>query len=271
MELKHINLELKEAGKILSLQLNRPKKRNAFNDELISEFQQVFDGPALSKGDSYESVRLILLHGAGKAFCAGGDLNWMKASLDLSEEDNFKDCQKLTKMFQTMDTCPNPVVGVVHGYAIGGGVGLASICDHLIAETETVFSLSEVKLGLIPACIAPFVLGKVGYSQCRSLFVSGERFKAEKAQKIGLVHEIANKDELWEVANKRIQLILEGGPRAIGVAKSLLHKLKGELANAPLQEQLGFAAGQLAQLRVSQEGQEGLRSFLEKRSPAWRA
>ena len=116
MDCKHINLELKNDGKVLSIQLNRPEKRNVFNDELISELQAIFDGPAVNKGgDEYKNVRLVLLHGAGKAFCAGGDLNWMKSSLDLSEKENFEDCQRLTKMFHAMDTCPNPIVGVVHG------------------------------------------------------------------------------------------------------------------------------------------------------------
>jgi methylglutaconyl-CoA hydratase len=169
-----------------------------------------------------------------------------------------------------MDSCPVPVVGLVHGFAIGGGVGLVSVCDHVIAVDSTVFSLSEVKLGLIPACIGPFVVAKIGVSQARSLFVSGERFKADKAQKIGLVHDVCLESELEDRAQKVLAGILEGGPRAIEAAKFLVHTLSRELVGQDFQKSLDFAAAELAQLRVQPEAQEGVTAFLEKRAPSWR-
>jgi methylglutaconyl-CoA hydratase len=158
----------------------------------------------------------------------------------------------------------------VHGFAIGGGVGLVSVCDHVIAAEDTVFSLSEVKLGLIPACIGPFVVAKIGVSQARSLFVSGERFRGEKAQKINLVHEVCPVADLEARAQKVIANILEGGPRAIEAAKFLVHTLSRDLVGKDFQKALDFAAGELAQLRVLPEAQEGVTAFLEKRAPSWR-
>ena len=258
-------------GRILNVKLNRPEVRNAFNGKVIEELAKVFNGPALGKGKGYENIRLIYLSGEGKAFCGGGDLNWMKSGLDLTEEENFKDCQRLTRMFLAMDRCPKPLIGIVHGAAIGGGVGLVSVCDHIVAEENTVFSLSEVKLGLVPACIGPFVLSKVGMSNARSLFLSGERMKAKKAQTVGLVHDVTSEKDLWVRTQQLGQQILEGGPFAIAIAKNLLHTLDKDLRAESLEKQLDFAAAELAKLRVGDEGQEGVRAFLEKRAPSWRS
>jgi methylglutaconyl-CoA hydratase len=170
-----------------------------------------------------------------------------------------------------MDRCPVPLIGLVHGYAIGGGVGLVSVCDHVIAAEDTVFSLSEVKLGLIPACIGPFVIGKIGTSQARSLFVSGERFKAEKALKINLVHEVCSAIELQKRGDEVATRMLEGGPHAIEAAKFLIHTLSRDLLREDFSKSLDFAAGELAQLRVLPEAQEGLKAFLDKRTPSWRS
>lgn len=267
---ENLRLELRRDGRVLVVHLNRPEVRNAFNEILIKELHETFNGPAAGKSAGYEKVRLVILRGEGKAFCGGGDLNWMKSSLALSEAENFKDCRVLTEMFLAMDRCPNPVVGYVHGFAIGGGVGLTSVCDHIIAEENTIFSLSEVKLGLIPACIGPFVLSKIGLSQCRSLFISGDRFSAERAREIGLVHEVVqaeNADARLEALEKQI---LEGGQHAISVAKELLQTLFWDLRNQEFSDSLDYAAKSLARLRVGPEGQEGLKAFLEKRTPAWR-
>lgn len=268
--MENLKLSLEHEGKLLRVTLNRPEKRNVFNADLIKELTYVFSGPACGNEEGYENVRVILLHGAGKSFCAGGDLNWMKASLDLSEEENFRDCKRLTKMFHLMDTCPKPVVGMIHGHAIGGGVGLACMCDHLIAETNTMFSLSEVKLGLVPACIGPFVIQKIGTSHARSLFVSGERFTGEKAQAIGLIHEHTSEDKLEERAMQVCRQIMTSGPHAVGVAKNLIHVLSREMQNENFDVALDFAARELARLRVGEEGQEGVKAFLEKREPSWR-
>ena len=264
------NLKVEKKDHVLRVKLNRPEVRNAFDEVLIAELQDVFSGPAAGKTKGYEDVRAVVLQGEGPSFCGGGDLKWMKASLDLSHEENIEDCRRLTHMFLTMDRCPRPVIGVVHGYAIGGGVGLVSVCDHVIAADTTQFSLSEVKLGLIPACIGPFVIGKIGASHARSLFVSGERATAEKAMRIGLVHEVVKESELESRTNTVLQRILEGGPNAIEAAKYLIHTLTRDLNREPFSESLNFAAAELAQLRVQPEAQEGLRAFLDKRVPTWR-
>ncbi len=265
--MKHLKTVFK--NNVLYLTINRPEVRNAFNEELIAEYQKVFAAITAEEAP-FEKVRAVVLKGEGAAFCGGGDLKWMRDSLDLSHEENIKDCQKLTHMFLTMDRCPVPLIGLVHGFAIGGGVGLVSVCDHVIAADSTVFSLSEVKLGLIPACIGPFVIAKIGTSQARSLFVSGERFKAEKALKINLVHEVCSESELDARGEQVVQRVLEGGPVAIEAAKFLIHTLSRDLLKEDFSKSLDFAAAELAQLRVQPEAQEGVRAFLEKRTPQWR-
>jgi methylglutaconyl-CoA hydratase len=268
MNYKHLKLEFRNDGKILHLKINRPEVRNAFNEELIAEYQKVFSAITAEEAE-FAKVRAVLLQGEGPAFCGGGDLKWMRDSLDLSREENLEDCRKLTHMFQTMDRCPVPLIGLVHGFAIGGGVGLVSVCDHVIAADSTVFSLSEVKLGLIPACIGPFVIGKIGVSQARSLFISGERFKAEKAMRIGLAHEVCPEAELAARGEAVLKRVLEGGPRAVEAAKFLIHTLSRDLVKEDFSKSLDFAAAELAQLRVQPEAQEGVRAFLDKRRPSW--
>lgn len=270
MNPKHLKLSFENDGKILRVRINRPEVRNAFNQELIEDYYQLFHTIAAAEHKDMTRIRAVVLQGNGPAFCGGGDLNWMKRSLTLSHEENLEDCQRLTKMFHTMDQCPVPLIGLVHGFAIGGGVGLVSVCDHVIAAEDTVFSLSEVKLGLIPACIGPFVIAKIGVSQARSLFVSGERFRGEKAARINLVHDVCKESELEERAQKVISNILEGGPKAIEAAKFLVHTLSRELVGQDFQKSLDFAAAELAQLRVQPEAQEGVTAFLEKRAPSWR-
>jgi methylglutaconyl-CoA hydratase len=269
MELKHLKFTMTNGGRIMRLRINRPEVRNAFNEELIADFQNLFSAISAEERE-FDGLRAVLLGGEGAAFCGGGDLKWMKASLSLSREENLEDCQKLTHMFHSMDRCPIPLIGLVHGFAIGGGVGLVSVCDHVIAADSTVFSLSEVKLGLIPACIGPFVISKIGVSQARSLFISGERFKAEKAQRIGLVHEVCPEAELEARGEQVAARILEGGPEAIEAAKFLIHTLSRDLVREEFTKSMDFAASELARLRVLPEAQEGVKAFLEKRSPSWR-
>jgi len=270
MNLKHLKSSIENNSKVLRVRINRPEVRNSFNQDLIDDFQRLFHAVNLAEHRDMTNIRAVILQGEGAAFCGGGDLNWMKRSLTLSHEENLEDCLKLTKMFHTLDQCPVPLVGLVHGYAIGGGVGLVSVCDHVISAEDTVFSLSEVKLGLIPACIGPFVVAKIGVSQARSLFISGERFKGEKAQKINLVHEVCKQAEMEARAQNIIKNILEGGPHAIEAAKFLVHTLSRELVGQDFQKSLDFAAAELAQLRVLPEAQEGVTAFLEKRRPSWR-
>ncbi|NUM88157.1 MAG: enoyl-CoA hydratase/isomerase family protein [Bdellovibrionales bacterium] len=268
---QHLKLTREHSGKVLRVKINRPEVRNAFNQNLIQDLHGVFAELSDERSREFEGVRAVILQGEGAAFCGGGDLHWMRRSLTLSPAENLEDCRKLTHMFLTMDQVPLPVIGIVHGYAIGGGVGLVSVCDHVIAAESTVFSLSEVKLGLIPACIGPFVIGKIGPSQARSLFLSGERFEGEKARSIGLVHEVAPEAELEARAQAVVRRILEGGPDAIEAAKLLIHTLSRDLVREPFDASLDFAASELANLRVLPEAQEGVRAFLEKRSPSWRS
>lgn len=270
MSPRHLKLSYENGGKVLRIRMNRPEVRNSFNHELIEDFQQVFSAVNAAEHQDLANVRAVILQGEGAAFCGGGDLHWMKRSLSLSHEENLEDCLKLTKMFHTMDQCPVPLIGLVHGFAMGGGVGLVAVCDHVISADDAMFSLSEVRLGLIPACIGPFVIAKVGVSHARSLFISGERFRGEKALKINLVHEICKAGELESQAQKLVTNILDGGPRAIEAAKFLVHSVSRDLVGKEFQKSLDFAAGELARLRVLPEAQEGLSAFLEKRPPSWR-
>ena len=203
---------------LLTVALNRPDIRNAFNEKMIEELARVFRNEAADK-----SVRAVILRGNGNVFCAGGDLNWMRKSIELTYEENLQDTLKLTNMFQLMNEFPKPLVGVIQGAAIGGGVGLVSICDIVLAEKETVFSLSEVRLGVVPACIGPFVTSKVGASNARALFISAERFKADKAKQVGLVHDVFEGTASMEAhLNELCKNILECGPTALTVAKRLV-------------------------------------------------
>lgn len=246
---------------IFTVELARSEVRNAFNDQLIQDLQTTFDKIAKDK-----SVRVILLRGDGPVFCAGGDLKWMQKSVDLSTEENLTDTRKLAHMFATLNQCPKPVVGLIQGAAIGGGVGLVSICDYAVCSRETVFSLSEVRLGIIPACIGPFVLAKVGESHARAYFMSAERFSAERAYAIGLVHELVdNPAELNAAADRITKNLLQCGPNAMTAAKALVRNLKA----MNFDQGLEYVARTLADLRVTPEGQEGLRAFLEKRKPSW--
>jgi methylglutaconyl-CoA hydratase len=240
--------------------LNRPDVRNAFNPEMIAELASL---PALL--DPF--IRAVVLYGEGPVFSAGGDLNWMRQSLDLTHSQNFEDAMALAGMLKTLNTLPVPLVGMIHGAAMGGGLGLVSVCDYAIAQFDTQFSFSEARLGIIPACIAPFVLRKIGPGHARALFATAERFSAQKAYDIGLIHRVAQSPEqLPELTEKTLQDIVACGPNAILQARQLL----SELMPGPTDEDLRMVAERLASIRVSEEGQEGLRAFLEKRSPKWK-
>ena len=250
---------------VLEISLNRPKVRNALNNTLIADLTSIF-----KKNANLQGVRVVILRGEGNVFCAGGDLNWMKNSIGLSYEENLQETRNLTQMFRLINECSKPVIGAVHGAAIGGGVGLVSVCDIVIATKETLFSLSEVKLGLIPACIGPFIIEKIGTSFARELFMSAERFKAPKANRIGLLHHVV--EDLAELNTKAAEItanILNSGPKALEAAKTLLHFLSWPEQRAGCKDCFEYSAKMLADLRVSEEGQEGVKSFLEKRPPTW--
>lgn len=250
---------------VLNVTLTRPDVRNAFNGRMIQELTDVFEGQAKSP-----EVKLIVLQGAGKVFCAGGDLNWMRESVELDYAGNLRDTKALSRMFTLMNECEKPLIGKIHGAAIGGGVGLVSVCDIAFATEDTKFSLSEVRLGLIPACIGPFVVSKVGASHARRFFISAERFTGRQAEAIGLIHQTFSSSEALETAvNELVTNMLQCGPGAVKAAKELVLNLAWPEKRARLGDPTEYCSKCLAELRVSDEGQEGVHAFLEKRKPAW--
>ena len=264
MAYETLELKLSPTG-LLTIALNRPEIRNAFNEKMIEELAKVFRNDA-----SQSNVRAVVLRGNGNVFCAGGDLNWMKKSIELSYEGNLQDTLALTNMFALLNEFPKPVIGVIQGAAIGGGVGLVSICDIVLAHQDTVFSLSEVRLGVVPACIGPFVTSKIGASNARALFISAERFKAHKAKQVGLVHEVfASQAEMEMHLTELTNNIIECGPTALAVAKRLVLDLTTPERRGRIPDCIEYVAKTLAELRVGPEAQEGISAFLEKRKPEW--
>ncbi len=250
-------LEVSEENGICNVVLKRPDVRNAFDEHSIKEITHVFQTIR---------PRVAIISGAGKVFCAGGDLDWMKRSVDLSQEENERDANSLSKMFQTIDEAPFPVVGKVHGAAFGGGVGMVCVCDVVVAETQTKFCFSEARLGLAPAVIAPYAISKIGLSQARRFFQTAEVFDSKCAKEIGLVHEVAVEADLDRCVSKICHSIIENGPLAVNATKKLIRKV----ATSTREEASLYCAKTIAALRISSEGQEGVRAFLEKRSPDWK-
>ncbi len=244
-------LRTERAGPLLRVTLARPERRNAFDAGLIRELTEAFS----DVGDA----RVVLLSGEGEAFCAGADVEWQRASIDLSFDENVEDAMRLFRMLEAIDSCPAPVVAAVQGYALGGGCGLVACCDVVVAAPQAVFGFSEVRLGIIPAVISPFVLARIAPEGARRYFLTGERFDAGDALRIGLVDEVA--EQLEAGVDAVIAAILEGGPEAVRAAKRLVRE------RPPGEETARIAA----ERRASDEGQEGLRAFLERREPRWRA
>jgi methylglutaconyl-CoA hydratase len=238
--------------------LNRPEVHNAFNETLIAEMTDAFDRLSVD-----ESVRVVVIAGAGKSFCAGADLDWMRRMAAYSHEENVADARALQRMFAAIAHCPKPTIAAVNGAAIGGGAGLVAACDIAIASEAAVFALSEVRLGLIPAVVGPYVLEKVGMGAARALFVSGERFGAGEALRIGLVQQVEPLAELDAAVEKKSALLLDAGPNAVAAAKSLLR----EIARLSPDEAAETTAQRIAEMRASPEGREGITAFLEKRMP----
>jgi methylglutaconyl-CoA hydratase len=247
-------------GAVCRVVLGRPEVRNAFNAALIEELRATFD--ALGNDPA---VRAIVLSGDGKVFCGGADVHWMRASLELSEEDNLEDARRLSRMLRAIDRCPKPVIGRIHGAALGGGAGLVAVCDVAIASDETVFGFTETKLGILPAVISPFALAKIGVSHARALFLTGERFDAARALAIGLVHEVVTPERLDPAVERILREIASAGPTAVAAAKALIP----QIAAASYDETLELSAHAIARQRTSPEGQDGLRAFLERRPAEW--
>jgi len=248
-------------GSVEHLTLNRPDVRNAFNEAMIDELSEW----AVSRHADL-GVRAAVLRGAGSVFSAGGDLSWMAGTADNTRAQNLRDAEALARMYSRLDTLPFPLVGCVHGAALGGGSGLAAVCDIVIATREAAFGFTEVRLGIVPAVISPFVVAKVGPSAARELFLTGARFSADRAREIGLVHAVVEPAALEEELRRVVDAILASGPQAVAAAKALIRRV----AAGPSREASALAAEVLADARVSAEGQEGLRAFLEKRRAAWR-
>lgn len=245
---------------VVRVVLDRPELRNAFDDVLIARLTEAFEGLAADP-----SVRVVVLAGEGKAFCAGADLSWMKRMVAYGEEENLRDARALARMFAVIDACPKPVVGRVHGAALGGGTGLVAVCDVAVAAEGTLLGTTEVRLGIVPAVISPFLVRKLGESHARRWFVTGERFSADEALRAGLVHAVVPEADLDVEVDRVVDALLLGGPEALAVSKELAVRM----ARLPLEEALEEAAGVIAARRASAEGQEGMKAFLERRSPEW--
>ena len=242
-------LRIERDDDVLRVTLARPETRNAFDPALIAELSEAF----VDVG----TCRAVVLAGEGPSFCAGADVEWMRASADLDVEANVADANAMRRMFEAIDACPAPVVALVQGHALGGGIGLVACSDIVIAEPRAVFAFSEVKLGIVPAVISPFALRKIGESAARRYFLTGERFDAATALAIGLVQEVS--DDLGAALEKILGELRTAGPRAARHAKRLVL----ERPDGP------ETARRIAERRTSDEGQEGLRAFLDRRAPAW--
>jgi methylglutaconyl-CoA hydratase len=258
MDYQTIRCETK--GGIANVEFCRPEVHNAFNDTVIYEMTDL-----LERLNDDRTLRAVLLTGEGKSFCAGADLNWMKRVIDQSFEENLKESNALADLFAMIYRFRCPVIGKINGAAIGGGVGFVAVCDIAVAAESAVFSFSEVKIGLVPACIGPYVVKKIGEGRVREFFITGERMKAEKAYRIGLVNAYVADDKLDEAVNDLLKMIRSSGPEAVAVAK----KLVSSVPNMTEDEYKPFTAEMIAGLRVSDEGQEGMNAFLEKRKPRW--
>jgi methylglutaconyl-CoA hydratase len=253
-------LTVHRRGSVEYLELNRPDVRNAFDDATIRELTWWAESVS-----SDRTVRAVVISGNGAVFCAGADIRWMAKMVDFTQEENLEDAGLAGRLFLVLDRLPVPVIGRVHGAALGGGAGLCAVCDVVVASEETVFGFTEVKLGIIPAVIAPFVLAKIGRSAARELFLTGARFSAARARDIGLVHAVVPRGELDATVDRYVAECMSAGPEAIAAAKALIP----EVARRGPADATSVTGEAIARRRVSKEGQEGLRAFLERRKPSW--
>jgi methylglutaconyl-CoA hydratase len=256
-----LELDVDNKG-IATITLNRPDKHNAFDDALIAELDRT-----LEKVEGDDRVRIVVLEANGKSFSAGADLNWMRRMADYGEDENFDDAMKLADMLQRLDELNKPTVAKVQGHAFGGGVGLVACCDVAVAVEPAKFCLSEVRLGLMPSIISPYVVRAIGAREARRYFQTAERFDAEEALRIGLVHRVVAPVQLDDAADGIVDNLLAGGPEAQAATKEFIALNDQAVINKEL---LRDAARRIANLRASEEGKEGVSAFLEKRSPIWR-
>ena len=253
---------LRPRPELAEVWLNRPEVRNAFNDEVIAQLTRTFTDLS-----AQPHLRVVILAARGKAFCAGADLNWMRAMADYSWEQNRQDAQQLADMLWTIDQCPVPVVARVQGDCYAGGMGLASVCDVVVASKQATFCLSEARLGLLPATISPYVVRALGVQASRRYFVTAERFSAAQAHRLGLVHEVCEPEALEAQVSELIDTLMANGPAAVRACKQLVRDVAGQPLTHSLRAE---TARRIADLRASPEGREGVQSFLNKRAPSWR-
>jgi methylglutaconyl-CoA hydratase len=254
-------LEIENRQGVGHIWINRPDVHNAFNEVLIAELQEAFGA-----AEQDEGIRIVVLGGRGKSFCAGADLEWMAKAAGYSASENLRDARALAAMLQALDRLSKPTIARVHGAALGGGTGLVAACDIAVASESAVFGTTEVRYGLIPATIGPYVLGAIGQRAARRYFLSAERFPAAEAHAIGLVHEVCPADLIDQRLTLLTQALLAGGPQAQASAKALVRTLGGMRADDGLPEHTARA---IAQLRATPEAKEGIAAFLEKRKPQW--
>jgi methylglutaconyl-CoA hydratase len=251
------------AGVIARVTLTRPEVHNAVDASLIAELRAAF---ATLAREPAGRLRGVVLSGEGPSFCAGADVSWMRAALTLDHEANEQDAMAMAEMFEAIDTCPVPVIARVHGLALGGGMGLCAVSDLVIAESGTRFGFTETRLGILPAVIAPYVIARIGETHARALFPSGRRFDAVRAQRIGLVHEVVEGEAaLDDAVDTAADDLLAAGPTAARAAKAIIREVRG----LPHGSSKWHTARVIARQRQTEEAQEGLRAFLEKRQPAW--
>jgi len=259
-ERKYETIVVSREGKIVRVWLNRPEIHNAFNAVMIRELLDAFRSIAQD-----DAVRVVVFSGRGKSFCAGADLNWMREVVHFSFEQNLEESLAIAELHDLIYSLPRPTIARVNGTAIGGGTGFLSACDIVVAAEEAKFGLSEVKMGLVPAAISPYVLRRIGESKARQYFLTGERFDARRALEIGLVNIVAPAEKLDEKIEELTHSLLSSGPEALARCKELLRRVPG----MAVEEAKAYTARMIAELRVSREGQEGMTAFLEKRKPKW--
>lgn len=253
-------VEVTKNGAVATVALNRPEVHNALNGAIMEGLLEAFE-----EIEEDGEIRVVVLTGNGRSFCAGGDLKMMRAAADYEFEDNLAGGYQIFDLMEMLNSFPKPVVGRINGSAIGGGVGMVSCCDIVVAVERAKFGFSEVRLGIIPATISPFVVNKIGVSKARELFLTGERFDAAYAQGIGLVHHVVGEDELDAKVEERVGQLLQASPEAQEAAKHLIEAI----SYRPLPEMREFTAHKIAEVRDSEDGREGMSSFLEKRKPRW--
>jgi methylglutaconyl-CoA hydratase len=258
--MNYTTIKYSKQNQVGTITFSRPEIHNAFNATVIDEMLSLFDEIITD-----EELRIVILTGEGKSFCAGADLNWMRSVVNQSFEENLIESNRLAELFNKIYSFPRPVIGKINGAAIGGGTGFVAVCDISIAAESAKFSFSEVKIGVVPACIGPYVIKKMGEGKARELFITGERMNAERAYNVGLVNSFVADGNLDEAIDSLVNSVLSSGPEAIAMAK----KLVSAVPSMTPEQFKPYTAEMIAKLRISDEGQEGMDAFLNKRKPKW--